>query len=439
MDKNPEILKTIALLASDDQDTLESVVYSLSTSGNGVVDDLLSALSSPNENIRQNVASCLGLIREPDTIKNLFNLLLDSRQNVQVSASWALHNFEIEDLKKELNIQEGMADNLEKALKHSNWQIRWYGINILAREFVSTQQQEPGNTETGLSDNNESVINLLLPCLKDSFLPVRLSAIWTLEPLYNETIKENFIEILGDLNDHIRSEVALALGRRKERDAVAGLIKRVQYDLNDNVRLSSVLAFSSMGGESIKPALIVALNDKNEYVRAEAINGFITTNSDIEELEDTYLNALNDKSKYVFRNAIKILVLIGQNKTLDTLLSMIKIEKDTERIANIIEALGYFKDKRALKIILTFINNPNWLIKMKTAASLGKIGNKKIINILLNMLKDPNEFVKESAIIALGGVGTKKIISTLEKICDEFPYRRLGVAARKSINLLLDK
>jgi len=437
MDKNPEILKTISLLANDEQDILESAIFSLSNYGNGVVEELVSALSSPNENIRQNVASCLGLIKDPNTIKNLFNLLLDPRQNVQVSAAWALNSFDVNELKQQLNIPEGMSDDMEKALKHSNWQIRWYGINFLSRE-VEMQGQNSGSEERG-NVLNDKLTELLLPALKDSYLAVRLSAIWRLEELYNETIKEYFIELLGDLNEQIRSEIALVFSRNLEEDSVPALAKRLQYDLNDNVRLSAVLALSNIGGEIIKPALLIAINDKNEYVRAEAINAMITTNSGVYELENIYLNALNDKSKYVFRNTIKNLAIIGLTKTRETLFDILKTEKDNERIANIIEVLGIFKEKKVLNVILPFAKHPYWQIKMKVAAALGKIGDKKNINVLLDMLQDPNEFVKESAIISLGLMGTRKIISKLEKICDDFPYNRLGIAARRAIMSILDR
>ena len=449
MAKNHEILKTISLLSSEDPDTLEGATCTLLNAEEDITDELIAALKSPDENIRQNAASCLGMRGEPNAIRHLFNALVDAKPSVQASAAWALNSFSPEDLKQELNIPDAMSDNLEKSLKSDNWQIRWYALNILAKEHAQ----------------DEAMIKLL-PVLKDPFFPIKLSIIWLLEPFCtNKTVKETFIDLLGDLNEYIRSEIAVVLGRCKIPDAIPALTKRVQFDVNETVRLSSLLALENIGGTSIKHALMVAVKDKNEFVRAESLNAFFAIinpdlllalnsteslvksealrlfliKSDIKELEAIFLNALKDKSKYVFRNAIKNLSAIGQEKTLEILLNFLNTETDTERLAAIIDALGSFDDKRALKSILKFAKNPQWKIKMKVASSIGRIGNKWNVKILLDMMKDPNDFVKEAAISSLGYIGSSKLIDKLEKICQEHPYGRLGVTARKSINLLLAK
>ncbi|MEW5701207.1 MAG: HEAT repeat domain-containing protein [Candidatus Zixiibacteriota bacterium] len=110
----------------------------------------------------------------------------------------------------------------------------------------------------------------LVPCLDSSGEDMPANTANALGLIGDTAAVEPLIAHLGHREHRVRSEVATALGKTKDKRAVDSLIVTLQTDDDSDVRKSAAVALGSIGDSSAAPALVRALEDPFYGVRLSA-------------------------------------------------------------------------------------------------------------------------------------------------------------------------
>ncbi len=170
-----------------------------------------------------------------------------------------------------------------------------------------------------------------VPLLKDIVPTVRIAAINALRSLPPDEALTALISLFLDKDEFVRSEVALAIGRTRSRNAVPPLIERLKFDKSDQVRAAAVVALGEIGDPSAVVELSKLLSPtmaegkgkrkqkENEFVLRAAAGslGQIRNRAAVPAL----INALQSESVPVDvrREAARSLGLIGDNSAVPAL------------------------------------------------------------------------------------------------------------------------
>jgi HEAT repeat protein len=92
--------------------------------------------------------------------------------------------------------------------------------------------------------------------------------------------------------------------------------------------------------------------------------------------------------------------------------------------ATAVKALGQIKDPRAVKSLISVLNDKDWFVRERAAEALSKIG-EPAIDPLISALKDQNGLVRERAAEVLGKIGDATSVKPLmEAFHDDELYVR---------------
>lgn len=291
----------------------------------------------------------------------------------------------------------------------------------------------------------------LLPLLEESNSEVREAAVEALSLHSLEKLSLTFSHYLNSHNQTLRRSVTQVLANLGEK-----------------------------GGEEVFNLLLLALKDKDEIVRKEAIVGLGCFK---EKAVDALILALSDEKKSVKESAIKALGETKSSRAVKSLISLLDSEEEWQRyfaaralgkigdksaskhlrrlladpeinvIIAALEALSRLRDTTALEEVLSMLNHPDealrkaavsflgeisvpgtlkylvkmtgdnhWGVRAEVAASLRRLGDKRALGVLIDLLEDKSTIVKEAALTALLNL---KDLSASEK-------EQLGVALFQS-------
>ncbi len=83
---------------------------------------------------------------------------------------------------------------------------------------------------------------------------------------------------------------------------------------------------------------------------------------------------------------------LKMERDVDELIRLLEAGKSREQV---IEALGWIGDPRAVEPIITALKNGNNYTKMEAAVALGKLNDKRAVDPLIAALNDRNQEVRE--------------------------------------------
>lgn len=425
-EEQKRLLKWIQQLNTDDLDLLNETVQHLTQHADVALPLMLEALVKAEEEIRKNLSWVLGFIRHPSSLVPLFSVMnTDSSLDVRLGASWALRQFDLPSLSQLVFTKLPPPQNLDEIkayMSSKSWKARWFCTLYL------TYHQE------------QSCIEALLKLAKaDENTLVRCSAILSLAAYGNPEVNAELRLLLSDINDQVKVEVISVLSLKNDREAVADIARQLEA-YNENVRVAAVSALGALGSAAEIPHLAKALKDDADLVRINAAMALFDIAQRLKHknrnIADLCFKALKDKNIYVVKNAARTLGLAGDEDILRELIILLKQEKHPAITSNLVQALGMFRDPRALKILGKLLRHESWEVRFEVvqALSLLKGVPKQVYPLLLQAIRDPALLVKEQAIRALGKLGDTRAIPHLEKLKLQHPYG----AVNKSIALALD-
>ncbi len=430
LEDRERLLRLIQQLKTDDLDLLNETVQQLSQQVDLVLPLMLEALITAEEEVRKNLAWVLGFLRRSEALKPLFHVLSsDSSFDVRLSASWALRQMPLDKLSELIFTKLEPPSSHEDVLNYlesKSWKARWY-----CTVYFTYQSG---------ADGLESLLAL---ARKDDKVVVRCSAILTLTAYDDPRVPELLMELLHDIDDHVKIEAATVLSLRNHRAAIPELAKQLRA-YNENVRVSVISAIGALGDQQSVPHLAMALKDPSELVRINAAMALHDIAQRLrrpnQNLRDLCLKALRDSNVYVVKNAARTLGLVGDEDALRQISVMLKQETRPALISNLVQAIGVFGDARSVKVLARLLRHDNWEVRFEVVRALGLVkgAERQVYPLLLQALKDPAVMVKEQAIHALGLQGSKKAIPHLEKLKLQHPYGAVNKTIAKVLDRLLD-
>jgi quinoprotein glucose dehydrogenase len=319
-----------------------------------------------------------------------------------------------------------------------------------------------------LTRQDKSYGNALLALLKDSDEEITAQAAKVLGDEYISEAGPMLIPMLSSKNPRVQFFGAQALGRIKEKTAIAPLLEMIKSNNDADVYLrhAAVLALSRIGevepmvamannsSKSLRTAAVLVLRrlksekvslflqDKDEYIAAEAaraINDDLSIPAALPALATT-LTETRFTSEPLLRRAINAALRVGTDQQLDNLIAFTK-RKDIDKVvrAEALAALGTWAspsvmdrvDGRYRGVIernpgivksriqpmisdLLADNDPAILIATaQLLANLGISDSNEALVQLLNDHKDPK--VRAAMLTALNGLKYTNMESVMKK------------------------
>ncbi|MCW7079764.1 MAG: HEAT repeat domain-containing protein [Candidatus Methanospirare jalkutatii] len=223
--------------------------------------------------------------------------------------------------------------------------------------------------------------------------------------------------LLKDEDADVRASAAQALGEIGDAKAVEKLIKALN-DEDRGVREKAVAALGKMGMDAFEP-LVQALSAKKARVRKGA--ALALGNLRMKDAIEPLTKALHDKNFEVRWCAAQALANIG---AFEPLIEASK-EEDEEVRWCAVSALGKLKDERAVKHLISLLDDPSEKVRASAAWALGEIGDASAVEKLIKALGDASRFVVESAKEALLKIGISAIPHLIKALKEDKLQRKV--------------
>ncbi len=190
--------------------------------------------------------------------------------------------------------------------------------------------------------------------------------------------------------------------------------------------------------ESLSAVRNLALRDKNEEVRAAAIEAI----GKMRDGRSIYLfqRGLSDSSRHVRSASARALLSLKAYRAVRTLAARLNVEEDNEVKELILENLVNLRragDIRGLQKIL--LNDPNVRLRIKAAAVLGVARNNRAVPVLIRALGDKDYRVRAEVCNSLGNYRGNIILKNLFRVVKEDNKRFVKTAALYAMDRMKDR
>ncbi len=231
-------------------------------------------------------------------------------------------------------------------------------------------------------------VDVMRACLKDSYVPLRAAATEDLAKLGKD--------------DAIKSALALARVRPVATQAVNAMTRVLGQDGSGP---SVEALISLLGASGFQPTQARLVLEALRPLRSkEATKAFIT--------------ALKHDSPTVRATAAEILASIPDKESTQALVKQAKREKDSNALAQMLEALGDHGNELALPLLLKRAGKRKSTdTKLAAVRALGRIGyaNPKVRKLLVKFLDSGRDGERMIALDAAGSSNDPKLIPTIVK------------------------
>lgn len=364
---------------------------------------LVKALKDPDSSVRHKAAQSLGKLDNADIVSHLCPLLNDE--------NWLVCSFVVEIL-GELEVTESV-ECLKLGLEHKDSIVRNKAAEYLGKytpqEVISLLSGKFANGDT---DTKRDILNLLGATKTSEAIPI-------------------LIQLLSEDDWIVRSNAASQIGllgiwldKSLLEDALTALIHTLQRDPHASVRSSAAISLSVIGDSRVVTALIEALSQDDQVVRASVIHA-------LGQLQDPVaiqplIRCLKDNA-YICEAAIKALRALNAAEALSQIRKLV-ISKDINIKRESILTLGFIGDYKDIPSLYKALHKQeNFSIRLCAAYSLSVLSNRKGVAVLEEALQTENKEARELAVSGLkkfeGKVGLSSIFSRVIKD-DEYSIRK---------------
>ncbi len=226
---------------------------------------------------------------------------------------------------------------------------------------------------------------------------------------FNVPVAGSLIVALQDKEEIVRASAANALGQLKSDTAIQPLIAALQ-DKEASVRGCAADALGQLKNDTAIQPLIAAFQDKESYVRWSAAKalGQLKSDTAIQPL----IAALQDKEASVRTSAADAL---GQLKSDAAIQPLIAALQDKEEIIrwSAAKVLGQLKGDAAIQPLLSALQDKEAFARECAADALGQLKSDIAIQPLIAALQDKEASVRTSAANALGQLKSDAAIQPL--------------------------
>jgi HEAT repeat protein len=445
-----------ALASFADPDTLGSIIPLMLEGARSVKEEALRTINEfykkgvSEETIVSKVKEALG----DEAFAILLKFAWSNKNDIRLSAILLLGI--LKDIKAvqpllDMSAEEDFREEIKRALVFIGRAMPDYliqlidNLNIVQRRFVTEVAVETKRPEflelfgeflhdgdghvralaaKGLAGiGNSSIVEKILPFLKDSYVDVQEAAVDALVALKDGINIHYLLEGLSSDNPDIRKNSTLILGRINAMEAVKevgflvkdpdvsvrkaavvslsminapGNLRHLMVALTDeisDIRITAAYALGSIGTRDSTEALILLLSDPDESVRVAAAKSLGSTAD--ERALKPLKKALSDQNGFVVAAAIEALGGMSSPVARDAIMKMLSSDDD-EIKRTAISSLSRYEGVR--EKIIPFLSDPDWATRKIAVDVLGEQPDSEIMQILEAVFDDESDYIVKSAI-----------------------------------------
>ncbi len=224
---------------------------------------------------------------------------------------------------------------------------------------------------------------------------------------------ESIFKLVDDEEPFVQQEARQALMRLVGDESLDQFVSVLQGD-RPNARMTAVQVLATREAPAARDALLLALGDEDEEVRAEAVLA-------IQRLERSQLLALlrlGLARKDAYRVQAAAAQMIGELKMTEAMsdLSGLLVADDAvpEVKKEAARALTGMKQLLDVPALVAQLQSADRRVQSQAIQLLGLHGGRESVDALLNLLKHEDPFVRQRAVFALGDAGDSRAIPALE-------------------------
>jgi len=368
---------------------------------------LIKALHNTHPRVREGVAIALGEIRDDQAIKPLIPLLKDSHTYVRLAAGEALSTLEWEpktdeqraifcvanrDWEKCIALGKMTIPILVSAIKDADLEV-----NVEAAETLQSLKWRPSNKKDA------------------AYYYVALREWEKSSDIGEQAIKPISRELNNEDSIVVRSAIE-SLGQINLPAAIPYLLKKYSTGTPE-IREAVVNALANIKDPKSVKAIIIALDDSNNYVRAAAKKVLTSEIDEFRQLNDPesikpLLKALKDNNRSVRTMAATFLGEFQNPEATKYLIEALKDEDIEVRKAASV-SLRKIKDPQAIEPLVAALNDPNAEVRVTVVETLGEFKDHRAIEPLMDKLKDQSPAVRVAAIKIFGKLKEPRAVDSL--------------------------
>ncbi len=423
---------------SENDDVRISLIKAFGFAGddNRALDCMIDLLASESEAVRIASADALGNIRTENAIKEMVEVLLNTRKSMEsrILITHALaktHSREaVEPLISLLesdnsDLQMAVHEALVEITKQSNGKAKSFWQEWWDRNKVKTREQWLEDIIVKLEEGFKK-LKAENSVLRDEIVDK------TIRILKTKKEKDDISQLIDALKSEyqeVRIYAAGELANHKDPKVVKVFVDLIS-DNDTEIRILAVNVLGKIGNVPELKYLISALQDKEIRVKESAARALGKLGK--KEVVYDLLSALSDPANSVVCAAAEALGDIRASEAVELLINLFS-NSDPKVKESAIVALGKIQDKRATDPLINSLNDVEERVRWYAADSLGKIGAKKAVSHLITLLSDESARVRESTATALGQIGDESAVEPLIKLLKDGDDR----VAEKAADVLL--
>lgn len=207
-------------------------------------------------------------------------------------------------------------------------------------------------------------IEQIKDALKDSNPQQRMKGIRELRNYESEIATPLLLDCVKDQEFLVRSFVAMGLGRKKSELAFAALLEMMTTDSDPNVRSEAANSLSFYGDRSVPHLRKMYADDNHWLVRRSIIAAMADLHAPQELLEICEIGLKGD-----------------DEPVMESCINCLSLFPNTEQ------------QTKALELLLAWVDDESWRIRLQVAKSLGQYNDEKAIAALNKLKQDDNHRV----------------------------------------------
>lgn len=194
-------------------------------------------------------------------------------------------------------------------------------------------------------------------------------------------------------------------------------IPELEYPPRLPIRVEVAEALGKMGEQDAIEKLIDTLNHKRWRVRSRIVNALAETGSPL--AVEPIAALLNDLIPKVRLGAASVLGRLGDSRAVEPLIAALKWP-DEELRETITNALGRIGCQRAIDALIGTLRDEFARVRRNSAVVLGDMGDRRAVEPLIAALSDAQRNVRRQAVEALGKIGDKRALPALVAVLSDW-------------------
>lgn len=369
--------------------------------GEKVLDLLEKAVKDPDTDVRKIIIDVLGEIKSKRSLRIVSQFLKDKDENVRSAAAEAIGKIgDKKGISILLNTLKGDDNYLKftslEALGLLGEKYGIYDINLIVECLNNSLLGRAAYDALGRSKNINSMKYLIkgLLDLRRSYRESALIGIVNLYSDFNKSERETLIkELKKSINEYLKDE----------------LIKALQ-SFSVKIKLSSAAVLSWLKVKESLPIMVELLKDESVSEKIEEyISGFGTI------VTQDIIRIMDEGDEFTISALCKVLGKIGDTKTEDKLIKLLKSDSDSVRVAAA-EALGKIGTSKAIKELFDLFTIHDHVLQNVTRNALRELSAKyreEIKKYSINLIPSQDENLRGNSIYVLGFTGDRDVLELI--------------------------